>query len=301
MHIELAIIFLLILICTSTGAAEYRSSLSMDGKWDLYVPDRQQDYSITVPGSWEAQVPELRDYTGKATYSREFEVPEAWRGKNIFIKFGAVDYYADVFVNSVKVGSHEGGYTPFEFEIQDHIKFGETNTIKVDVVDPGPEHPVDAFSFEEIPHGKQSWYGNNSGIWQSACLEARNKSYIKSIVIDPDIDTATAQVKVNLANTVDGLLRLSIQSPKDAAHIPGIDLDIIEGHESISCKAKIPSPALWSPDMPALYSVKAELLVDGKVIDSLETSFGMRKIEAKDGKILLNNKPIFIAGALDQD
>lgn len=299
MRPELIHILILVLCCASVCAAQLRPTIKLDGQWRLNVPDKQT-YDITVPGSWQSQIPDLKEYAGRASYSREVTVPESWRGKRVFVHFGAADYFAEVSVNSEKVGSHEGGYTPFVFEIQDHLRFGQSNDIKVDVIDVGPGESIDGFVFEEIPHGKQSWYGNCSGLWQSVYIEARSTAYVHRIVVDPDIDRSVAHIKLELAGEAKGSVRLAVDAPSGAGHVAPVTLEVGKGE--LECEVSIPTPALWSPDSPSLYTVRAELVApDGQVADILTSHFGMRKIEAKDGKILLNNKPIFIAAALDQD
>ena len=288
------------LCCAQACSAQARPTVSLDGRWLLTVPGKGA-YKIEVPGSWQARIPELRDYVGRASYTRDISIPESWKGRRIFLCFGAVDYYADVCVNDHEVGSHEGGYTPFEFDVTEHIRFGQSNSIRVEVADAGPGRPVDGIKFEEIPRGKQSWYGNASGIWQSARLEARPAGHIQRIVADPDIDRSTATVRVELAGPVKGKLRVSIDAPEGAKAAAGVTLDVNPGQERVEYEVELAEAKLWSPECPALYGVRVELVDGGDVVDSLETRFGMRKIEARDGKILLNNKPIFIAGALDQD
>lgn len=290
------------LLCGSPATTDQvRPFVSLDGEWKLTLPGKSEVYRIEVPGSWQAQIPELRDYAGRAIYSRQVLVPELWSDKMIFIRFGAVDYFAEVYVNGKKVGDHEGGYTPFEFEIRDYIKPGAINDIRVEVVDPARERPVEGYRFEEIPHGKQSWYGNVSGLWQSVRLEARNASYIERILVDPDVDTSTARARIRLIRAQKGSIRLSVQVPKGAAQVQGAVLDVDDGQEELVWTASIPHAALWSPDSPSLYTIRAELLIDGRVADALTARFGMRKIEARGGKIYLNKKQIFLAGALDQD
>lgn len=278
-----------------------RLIISLDGKWNLSIPGKPSSYKLEVPGSWQAQIDELRNHVSNATYSRNVNIPESWQNKRVFIHFGAVDYLADVSINSQKTGSHEGGYTPFEFEIQDNLKFGETNEITVNVTDAGPKRPTGDLKFEEIPHGKQMWYGNTSGLWQSVYLEARSASYIDRIVVDPDIDKSTAAFSIELVDVQQGFVRISVDSPEGAPAVQGTSLDIQDEQDKISWETSIPDAELWSPDSPSLYTVKAELIIDNQVVDSLSSNFGMRKIEVKNGQILLNNAPIFLAGALDQD
>ncbi|MGQ9454872.1 MAG: glycoside hydrolase family 2 protein [Armatimonadota bacterium] len=298
---DIATILTLLLATASATGTSARPTVPLDGEWELVVQDKAQPYKILVPGSWQAQISELRDFVGCATYIREVSIPESWRGRRVFLCFGAVDYLADVYVNDRKIGSHEGGYTPFEFEITHAVKFGESNKIAVGVVDAGKERPVEGLKFEEIPHGKQSWYGNTSGIWQSTYLEARADCHIAGIFIDPDIDGHTARIRIELDRPSRGTLRLSFTSPPGADPVHPVTIDVAEKEHMVEYVARIPRAKLWSPGSPALYTVRAELVRDGKLLDSMSARFGMRKIEARDGQILLNNEPIFLAGTLDQD
>ena len=97
------------------SADQVRPAISLDGEWNLTVAGKPNVYKLSVPGSWQSQVDELRSYVGRADYSREVVVPDSWRSKRVFIHLGAVDYFAEVFVNSTKVGDHEGGYTPVSY------------------------------------------------------------------------------------------------------------------------------------------------------------------------------------------
>lgn len=287
-------------LLSGTPADDTRQVISLDGNWTLQTQSNEKTHSVKVPGPWQLSAKDSKAFPGRASYTRDFDIPANWQGKRIFACFGAVDYYAEVSVNSQKAGSHEGGYTPFEFEISDSLRLGEKNALRLDVIDPGPNSPVEGFKFEEIPHGKQSWYGNTSGPWQSIRLEARAQSFIRRIAVDPDIDTSTARITVELDNPQAGQLAIRIDAPDGSPEVTGTVLDTKKGEAVVVWTASLPGAALWSPDSPALYTVTVRLSANGET-DELSSTFGMRKIEAKDGKILLNNEPIFIAGALDQD
>jgi beta-galactosidase/beta-glucuronidase len=132
-----------------------------------------------------------------AWYRRTFTIPEAWKEQHVVLHFGAVDYLARVWVNGQPVGEHEGGYTPFEFDITDVLAAGD-NTVAVRVDDPA--------DLSEIPHGKQSSIPANpwddvdfttvSGIWQTVWLEARPAAYITQAHITPDVSNERAMLAV---------------------------------------------------------------------------------------------------------
>ncbi len=91
-------LLVLIMICSESAFAG-RSILPLDGEWILDVPGKASSLKIKVPGTWQSQFRQLRDFAGRAIYSRSVIIPGNFSGKRIFICFGAVDYYAEVFVN----------------------------------------------------------------------------------------------------------------------------------------------------------------------------------------------------------
>ena len=156
-----------------------RNHLSLDGQWYFSTAKIQNTDNcslITVPSPWQADA-RFRDHNGEAWYQREFEVPREWLepGRVLILGFGAVDYFAEVWLNDIKVGEHEGGYLPFELDITEAAQSG-VNTLTVRVDD-----PLEIFA--EIPHGKQSWYGMLSGIWQPVWVESRAENHIRRVKI----------------------------------------------------------------------------------------------------------------------
>src|SRR6185369_912763 len=119
---------------------------------------------------------------------RGFEFSAEWMeaGRVIILGFGAVDYFAEVWLNDIKVGEHEGGYLPFELDVTQAARIG-MNTLTVRVEDP-------LEIFPEIPHGKQSWYGLLSGIWQPVWVESRASSHIQRVRISTDGEEVSVEV-----------------------------------------------------------------------------------------------------------
>ncbi len=260
-----------------------RTRLSLDGNW-LFCPlpelTPESLSQITVPAPWQAD-PRYRNYTGVAWYQREFNIPVDWLAENriIVLGFGAADYFAEVWVNEIKVGEHEGGYLPFEFDLTAAVKPG-LNIITVRVDDP-PE------IFAEIPHGKQSWYGMLSGLWQSVWLEVRAATHIQRVKISAG--GGQVLVEVSLSGALGGRISAEVFAPEGK---------IVARAESAAPRFSIPidQPLLWSPDEPHLYKLKVSTDAD----DVIET-FGFRTIESRDGQILLNGRPFYLRAALDQD
>ncbi len=296
-----------------------RSYFSLDGEWTFQFGD-EPPHPITVPAPWESVRPDLHNKAGTAIYEKRFSMPENFEGERVVLRFGAVDYFTEVWFNGQAIGSHEGGYTPFEFDVDHAIRgFGPNvvHTLLVRVTDATVEQDAalpngDPLLFAEIPHGKQSWYTSIGGIWQSVSLETRPRTCLTRATFLPDIDAGIARgfIAIEGAGAVDKSswrIRVSIDVPTGAGPVETMLLPL-DGHTDAEDEAlcfhfdlRIPEASLWTPDTPNLYQALVTLEHDGEVIDALNTRFGMRKIEAKEGRVWLNDRPIFLAGALDQD
>ena len=228
-------------------------------------------------------------------YRKVVSVPENWGDKRVILNFGAVDWEATVWINGNQIGTHENGYLPFEFDITDALKPGESTVIVV--------RAYDAQDHGEQLAGKQiGWYVRTSGIWQTVYLEPRNATHITQCHITPDIDNATATFSVNIDGDAENT-GLSLHW-----HCDELNGSVQVSSNDTQFTVNIP-PAqlrLWDIDTPNLYDVTLELVAEGTVIDRIFTYFGMRKVsiaKAPGGDyqyIYLNNRPIYLLGALNQ-
>lgn len=274
-----------------------RPQISLDGSWSFW-PDPANDLSpaelagspahtITVPGVWQAQFPDLRFYSGTAWYRRVVDVPADWLAERaVVLHIGASDYFTEVWVNDMHIGRHEGGYLPFEWDVAAALHAGE-NTITIRVDDP-PD------LFPEIPHGKQSWYGPLSGIWQTVRLEARARVHVVKARITPVGDQVKVAVTLNRALGAGQRLRYEISAP-DGSTAAQVTTDVT--HVTLT----VLEPLLWDTDTPHLYTLRVSIVGESGEIDGLTERFGFRTVETRNGQIWLNGRPIFLRGALDQD
>ena len=257
-----------------------RQTISLDGTWSLRTDDGRS-HAVKVPGPWQAASEELRRYLGSGRYGRELTVPESWSGSRIRLVFGAVDYKAEVSVNGTRVGSHEGGYLPFSFELQKHVRPGSSDWLEVQVwADAGPE----------VPAGKKSWYGPLAGIWQSVTLERVGAAFIERAEIVAEPGSGEVSVVPHLAAGSEGCaVSLTVYTP--------------EGNRlaTESTSLVVPEPALWDIGSPALYVADLSVTRGDREVDRWRSTFGFRTVEASEGHLLLNGRPLFLAGALDQD
>jgi len=296
---------------SSVAQSTTRQFLSLDGTWKFRKDASSEWRDIQVPGCWESQFEDLRGWAGSPVYERTFVLPESFRTRRILLHFGAVDYYAEVWVNGQHAGTHEGGYIPFYLDISHLVRWDGENTLTVRVTDctPVADVPLPDSSgelrFAEIPHGKQSWYTPISGIWQSVRLEARSWTSIESLYIVPDVDESQIHVRARLGGGFAGhegwRVRLEFSAPEGAPAPEPAELPVEPSNGEMETSVPMPDPRLWSPETPHLYLLRATLVQHGETVDDLQVRFGLRKIETREGHIWLNNEPYFLMGALDQD
>jgi hypothetical protein len=283
--------------------------VSLDGAWDFLInPDDTSDAtplgewrSALIPMPWQAQFEDLRNTSGVAWYRRHFAVEQNsfhLAAENAAIlHFGAVDYYAIVWLNGKRVGEHEGGYLPFEFETIDFLHEGD-NELLIKVVDATDDHQRYAdFPFSEVPHGKQSWYGPIGGIWQSVWLEFRPRLHIAQIRLNPSPADATIGVHIVLSGIPQDSYQVicTVSAPDEQT----IGSEVFE-QDLIGIVHLDSAPDLWSPDAPNLYIVTVTLHVNGNPTHSVQKTCGFRTVEAHNGRIYLNGDPIYLRGVLDQ-
>jgi hypothetical protein len=254
-----------------------------------------------IPSSWQSQFANLRDYAGIAWYWRSVNL-QAPSGEQVaLLRFGAVDYLAEVYVNGQRVGTHEGGYTPFEFDVTSLVREGE-NQIAVRVEDPGakPDNSGGT-SYAEIPHGKQNWYVQTSGLWQSVELEFRPRVRLGSVHVLADANgnfkITVPVIKPASEAQSGGPTKLSVEVRDPAGKVVWQTSQEFIRPGAYVHQGNLAQPRVWSPADPALYTLHASLGSG----DSLDFPFGFRTFETRNGKFYLNGRPIYLRGALDQD
>ena len=261
--------------------------------------------TITVPFAYQTKLSGLGptdEIHPILWYRRSFELPAEMKGRRVLLRFGAVDYQCRVYVNGEMVGTHEGGYTPFSFDITEALIDGENDLCLRVVDEPDFTHPRGKQYWDRGLMG--CWYTPVSGIWQTVYLEAVGAYHLTQIHITPDIDRHMFTAEIALDHMpADGMaLRLDVSFEgkpcrsvtstvsNRASSVP-VDLDV---------RGALDTVRLWSPEHPALYDVAVTLTKDGETLDRVRTYFGMRKVEVRDGWVYLNNCPIYQRLVLDQ-
>lgn len=271
------------------------ANVGLDEDWA--VSNRPFGRSILVPFCFESPLSGIGDtgFHSCAWYRRAFDVPAEWAGRCVLLNFGAVDYKATVWVNGRVAGSHEGGHTPFRFDITRLL--GPTrNTIVVRVEDP----PEDRY----LPRGKQYWkeksasifYTRTTGIWQSVWLEAAGQSYLERVKVDANMDGAVT-FEARVARPSENLQLFATLKYQDK--VIAVSMAQVFG-PAATVAAVIRDPELWSPDAPNLYEVTYELRSGAEVLDRVESYFGFRTVAVQDGKVLINGNPTYLKLVLDQ-
>ena len=263
------------------------SYLSLCGEWELSASSPEGESSlgaITVPYPPESRISGIEKAPRDNeffVYRRRFTLPEEMQGKRVIIHFGAADQEAVVEINGKRVGSHVGGYLPFEFDITNEIKAGE-NSIAVWICDT-LDHDL-AWGKQRRDRGGM-WYTPTSGLWKQVWLEAVPENYIRSIKITPSLDSVKIEAEGGENNK-----KISFKDGDTLREI---------AFEGNSVEVKPESINLWSPESPYLYDFT---LTDG--VDTVKSYFALRTVSVlKRGDlsyIALNGEPYFCHGMLDQ-
>ena len=279
---------------------------------DLISDNSPFDRKIVVPFCYQAKLSGIGEtaFHDVVWYARAFEYSG---DRRLLLHFGAVDYRATVWVNGVHVVSHEGGHTPFSADVTDALSDSGENVVVVRAEDPSQD--------VTIPRGKQYWkaesegifYTRTTGIWQTVWLEPVNRSRIDSLRLTPDVEDARLEVEATLEGIESGMsLRVTVELEGEPVledtfrlhssfverSLPLIRRGETPGESRLAAWTGI---ALWSPEHPNLYDLSLELFDEGgEVLDRVDSYFGMRKIEARDGNLYLNGRPYYHRLILDQ-
>ncbi|MDO5554476.1 MAG: glycoside hydrolase family 2 TIM barrel-domain containing protein [Planctomycetia bacterium] len=273
---------------------------NLNGLWQYAIVPVAEDKpsemqgNILVPFACEAPLSGVGKRVGKENnlwYERQFSVPAEWAGQKILLHFGAVDWRADVSVNGISLGSHEGGYAPFTFDITDKVTGDGPHTLVLKVFDP-TDDGVQAIG-KQINNPNGIWYTPVTGIWQTVWLEAVPQTYITQVFPTALFDQKKVSVVVSATNT----------DAESVAKIGDVTAPFEDGKATLVVDAA--DAPVWTPDTPNITEFAVELLQGDKVVDSVTSYYAMRKIslgKTSDGitRMLLNDKFVFQHGPLDQ-
>lgn len=272
------------------------------GRMDKWYLGHNHETQIQVPFVYQCPASGINDtsYHPIQWYERRFT--HAKTDLRTFLCFGAVDYRTEVWVNGSYIGNHEGGYTPFSFDITEHVRDDQENLLSV-----RSEDRNDCSQ----PRGKQywkesndrCWYTPSSGIWQTVWLEERPQLFLQAISIRADIQTSSVSVQLALNKQPVHDTECIITISKDNRCVQKVSYRIHEQSQGILIPIVeddyIDEIHYWTPETPSLYDIEIMLKHDDQE-DIVQSYFGMRKIEIQNGHVLLNNKPLYQRLILDQ-
>jgi beta-galactosidase/beta-glucuronidase len=278
---------------------------NLNGLWNYAIQEAgktapaKYDGQILVPFAVESSLSGVMKEVGTKNelwYNTTFTIEPNWKGDNILLHFGAVDWKTEVWLNGIKIGSHTGGYTPFYFDITPFIT-GKTQQLTVKVWDPSNDGTQPRGKQVKNPEG--IWYTPVTGIWQTVWIEPVNKKSIASIKTTPNIDQNVVNMKPEVIGAAYGdLIEVTVY---DDSKIIATEKALVGENMEIVLN----NPKLWSPESPFLYKTNLKLISNGKVTDQVKSYFAMRKIASKRDsngilRMQLNNKDYFQFGPLDQ-
>ncbi|MBI4786419.1 MAG: beta galactosidase jelly roll domain-containing protein [Chloroflexi bacterium] len=288
-----------------------RQQLDLSGAWQIaFDPENRglasgwasgqfprDSLGIQVPAIWNIEYP---DAEGVGFYRTLFLVPGDWRDQVVQLHFQGASYRVEAWLNQNYVGSHEGAYTPFWFDVTPFVRCDSENELIVRVAALSRTKAVDGMILQHAPASKQSWYYAYGGLWGNVRLETRPWVACQSLAVEPDLARESALVEVALNNrlaecrAVD--LRLEITAPDNRlAFEQASAVMAVPGVSRFSFRVLLSRPFAWSCEHPQLYRVRATTSDD-----EVAAQFGMRDFTVQDGEFFLNGEPVFLRGILLQ-
>ncbi|MDF9831722.1 sugar-binding domain-containing protein [Parabacteroides sp. PF5-6] len=285
---------------------ERKDWVNLNGLWDYAIKPQGQieptafDGKILVPFAIESALSGVQKEVGDQNelwYKREFTVPANWKNKDVVLNFGAVDWKADVFINDIMIGSHQGGYTPFSFNITPYLAGKTKHKLVVRVWDPTDKGYQPRGKQVNRPNG--IWYTPVTGIWQTVWIEPVATEHITHIKAIPDIDNGALTV------TVDATCACPTNIIEVKLMDKGRVVATAKGIVGKEIRLGVQNPTLWDTENPYLYDMQVSLAKAGKVLDDVKSYTAFRKISMKKDdngiwRMQLNNKNLFHYGPLDQ-
>lgn len=280
-----------------SGIWEFKKDPENIGIKNQWFNGLTETRSIAVPGSWNEQFTDSRDYLDAVWYQTEAFVPENWSDEEVWIRFGSVNYHATVWVNGRQLGIHEGGHLPFAFDISKVTKTGEKNTIVVRVeneLKPSrvPTGNVPNGFFSNYPKSNFDFFpyaGINRKVW---LYTLPKKGKISDITVKTNFEKTTGKVTVAIEKV--GAVK------SGEVILTGDKNSITKSFKFSKGKATVeidvPQVNLWSIENPFLYDLKVVIKDNDTPLDQYQLPIGIRTVAVNEKTILLNGEPVFLKG-----
>ncbi|KIA85912.1 hypothetical protein OA85_10845 [Flavobacterium sp. AED] len=289
---------------------EFRNKENLSGIWkfqkdSLDVGEAQNwknglpnTRSIAVPGSWNDQFTDSRDYLGTAWYEKEIFIPSSWKGQKIYVRIGSANYASKVYLNGKPVGAHEGGNLPFAFDISALINWNVANriTIQLENILKPTRVPtgggVAGGMFSSNPKANFDFFPY-AGLQRDVLLySVQSAANIKDLTVVTGFENTTGSVNLKVETEGKATKGKVTISGNNKVYESEFDL---KGNTA-NVLVKIPEVRLWSIEDPFLYKVSVSISDASRIIDTYELETGVRTISTNDKQILLNGKPVFLKG-----
>lgn len=270
----------------------------VSGKERGLVEANTLSQTIQVPFCPESKLSGIAntDFMASVWYKKTVVLPQAAKNKKVVLHFGAADYHCQAWVNGQSVGTHQGGYTSFSFDITHALTQGE-NLITIQCIDNTASPMQSTGKQAQRYHSYGCFYTRTTGIWQTVWLEWMNPAHIGQVFYTPDFDNTSLHVRAQVCKASGHVLKIESSFKGEATGSLTLKADIdgfIEG--TLPLSASHP----WCCETPNLYDLTLTLEKNGVAVDALQSYFGLRTVSFDGMKFILNGKPVFQRLVLDQ-
>ncbi len=278
-----------------SGLWKFKVDFNNEGRnEEWFKKPLENSMEMAVPASYNdiTQDPDIRDHVGDVWYEKDIFVSNKWKNDRIVLRIGSATHYGEVWINGKFLISHQGGYTPFEADIGDHIEYDKPNRITICV--------NNELTFETIPPGKieyaegkriQKYYHdffNYSGLHRPVKIYTTPNTFIEDITVNTDVEKETGIVLYEIKTSGSSPIIVSL-----------IDEEGKKAGESDGEKGtiKVGNAKLWQPGNAYLYTLKVQVQNDtGDLLDCYRLPIGIRTVEIKGDQFLINGTPFYFKG-----
>lgn len=287
-----------------------REAKSLDGIWDFaidpYSVGRTEQWwqrtlaaprPMPVPASYNDVLVDrsVHDHVGDAWYQRTVHIPRHWGGNRVLLRFDAATHRAVVWAGDVEVGSHEGGYTPFDIDLTDHCRAGESVRITIVVNNELSMQSIPPGVVTPLPDGRKKIgyyhdFFNYAGLHRSVWLHCVPAAHVADVTVVTDIDGSTGVVhyRTDLAGDVSGTeVRTTLRDAEGR---------VVASGTGATGELRVADANLWKPGHGYLHELEVALVSNGEVVDRYLQTVGIRTVKVEGQRFLINGEPFYFRG-----
>ncbi|CAK7204299.1 hypothetical protein SEUCBS139899_007054 [Sporothrix eucalyptigena] len=295
-------------------ATATRDLVNLDGTWRFALVqsdiEKEAPWSKPLPGTLDAPVPAsyndifvdpaIHNHVGWVSYQRTVTVPRGWSQDRYFVRVSAATHRGRVYINDKLVAEHIGGYTPFDAEVTELVKPGESFRLTITVNNELTNVTIPPGIIEVKQNGQKSQryfhdFYNYAGLARSVWLYSVPKAeYVQDVTVVTDVEGSTGVINYDIKTATPE----ASNSNSSSVHVVVVDEadKVVAEASGAKGSVKIPNATLWQPGAAYLYQFRAEIRQGGKVVDSYSVATGIRTIEVRDYEFLINGKPFYFTG-----